>query len=274
MAGLSVTHTLLSIACHEYGLAALVYLALLVRPAAALARAGRLLVGSGLLLHGVALAVLWTDQGGLPVGLAQGFSTVAFLSLAIFFVLELLYRRSVLGAFVTPLAVAVLVPGVLLRGGVAPLAPPGREPLLPVHVSAALLGLAAFAVAAMVAAMYLLMERQVKAKRFGLLFARLPSLTFLDDLHRKLVLWGFVALSLTLVSGAFFASRSPGGFWQWEWKTVATVLAWGVFGAALQARLFGGWQGRRVALLTMAGFGILLVSFFSSYAPVGLGVVR
>ena len=50
----------------------------------------------------------------------------------------------------------------------------------------------------MVAAMYLLMERQVKTKRFGLLFSRLPSLQFLDDLHRKLVLWGFLALSLTL----------------------------------------------------------------------------
>lgn len=261
-------HTLLSIACHEYGLAALVYLALLVRPSRALAWAGRLLVGSGLLLHGVALAMTWGGQGGRPVGMAQGFSTVAFLSLGIFLALDVLYRRPVIGAFVTPLAVAVLVPGVMLRGAQGGLAVAAGEPLLPVHVSVALLGLAAFAVASMVATMYLLMERQVKAKHFGLLFTRLPSLQFLDDLHRRLVLWGFVALSITLVSGAFFASRSPLGFWRWEWKTVATVLAWGVFGAVLQARLFGGWRGRRVALLTMAGFGILLVSFFSSYAPV------
>ncbi|MCI0572840.1 MAG: cytochrome c biogenesis protein CcsA [Myxococcaceae bacterium] len=269
-----MTHSLLSIACHAYGLAALVYLALLVRPVEALAWAGRLMVGGGLLLHGVALAFLWTDQGSLPVGMAQGFSTVAFLSLAIFLALDVAYRRPVLGAFVTPLAVAVLVPGVLLRGGSSPLDVDGRQPLLPVHVSVALLGLAAFAVAAMVAAMYLLMERQVKGKKFGLLFARLPSLQFLDELHRKLVLWGFLALSLTLVSGAFFASRSPGGLWQWEWKTVATLVAWVVFGTTLQARMFGGWRGRRVALLTMAGFGILLLSFLSSYAPLGGGAFR
>ena len=40
-------------------------------------------------------------------------------------------------------------------------------------------------------------QRQVKGKRFGLLFSRLPSLHFLDELNRRLVIWGFIALSVT-----------------------------------------------------------------------------
>ena len=61
--------------------------------------------------------------------------------------------------------------------------------------------------------MYLLMERQVKGKRFGLLFSRLPSLEFLDTLNRRLVVVGFIALSVTLVTGAFFSSAAPGFVW-------------------------------------------------------------
>ncbi|MBJ6763308.1 cytochrome c biogenesis protein CcsA [Myxococcaceae bacterium JPH2] len=260
-----MSHSLVSLACHAYGLAALVYFAYLVRQSEVLATTGRVLVGGGLVLHGVALFALLGAQGGLPVGPAQGFSSLAFLLLAIFFALDVRYRRPVIGAFLTPLAVTVLVPGLLMEGGPSPLPPAVRQPLLPLHVSLALLGLAAFAVAAGVGVMYLLMERQVRAKRFGLLFSRLPSLEFLDTLNRRLVVWGFIALSVTLATGAFFVSTAPGVGWTWDAKEVATVVAWGVFAALVNARIFAGWRGRRVALLTMAGFGLVLVSFLSSY---------
>jgi ABC-type uncharacterized transport system permease subunit len=208
------------------------------------------------------------------VGLAQGFSTLAFLLLAIFLVLDVFYRKPVIGAFLTPVALAVLVPGLLMEGGQSPLPPGVRLPLLPLHIAIAMLGLAAFAVAAGVAVMYLLMEREVKAKHFGLLFSRLPSLEFLDTLNRRLVVWGFVALSVTLATGAFFVTTAPGLGWTWDAKQVTTVVAWGVFAALVNARVFAGWRGRKVAMLTMAGFGLVLVSFLSSYNAVLAGGMR
>ncbi|NOJ80071.1 cytochrome C assembly family protein [Myxococcus xanthus] len=259
-----MSHTLVSLACHAYGIAAVVYLAYLVRQSEALATAGRVLVGGGLALHGVALFELLGVQSGRPVGLAQGFSALAFLLLAIFLFLDVRYRRPVIGAFLTPLALAALLPGLLLQGGQAPLPPGVRQPLLPLHITLALVGLAAFAVAAGVGVMYVLMERQVKAKRFGLLFSRLPSLEFLDTLNRRLVVWGFMALSITLATGAFFVGTAPGP-WTVDGKTLATLVAWAVFAALLVARSVAGWRGRRVAFLTMAGFCLVMVSFLSSY---------
>lgn len=265
-----MNHSLVSLACHAYVLAALVYLAYLVRQSSVLATVGRVLVGTGLVLHGVALFGLFGAQGGRPVGMAQGFSTFAFLLLAIFLGVDVRYRKPVIGAFITPLAVAVLLPGLLLDGG-QPLHPDVQRPLLPIHITIALLGMAASALAAGVAVMYLLMERQVKGKRFGLLFSRLPSLEFLDTLNRQLGVVGFIALSVTLVTGAFFSSAAPGFVWAWQSKEIATLVAWGVFAALISARSFGGWRGRRVALLTMTGFGLLLVCFFSSYDFTQLG---
>jgi ABC-type uncharacterized transport system permease subunit len=268
-----MTHIFLSISWHAYTLAALAYLAYLVRQWRALPTLGRTFVGVGLLIHAIGLGMTLAGQGGMPWGLAQGLSMLAFLLLAIFIYLDLHYRMPVIGAFLTPVAVAILLPSLLLERQAGPVPEVLKRPLLPVHISIAILGLAAFAVAAGVAVMYLLMERQMKGKRFGLLFSRLPSLRFLDELNRLLVVWGFVALSITLVTGAFFAS-TQGIYWHWESKEIATLVAWAIFAGLLAARFFAGWQGRRVAVLTMAGFGLLLVSFFTAYQPAQYGVVH
>jgi ABC-type uncharacterized transport system permease subunit len=262
----------LSVACHAYVLAALVYLAHLVRQWSPLVAAGRVLVGAGLAFHATELLSLLGAQGGRPVGMAQGFSMVTFLLVAIFLGVDLRYRKPVLGAFITPLAVALILPGVLIPGADGPLPAEVRQPLLPVHISIALLGMAAFAVAAGVAVMYVVMERQVRSKHFGLLFTRLPSLEFLDTLNNRLVVAGFISLSITLVTGVFFVSGAPGAFWVWEPKQVATAAAWAVFAALLNARFFAGWRGKRVALLTVAGFGLVLVSFLSAFSPAHLAL--
>ncbi len=262
-----MTRTLVSIACHVYGTAAVVYLAYLVRQTKVLATIGRALVAGGLLVHAAAIALWLLDQQGRPVGIAQGFSVVAFLLLLIFFLVDWRYRMPVIGSFLTPVAVTVVTAGLFMHSPEEPLPPGLRQPLLPVHISIALLGMAAFAVAAAVAVMYLLMERQMKGKKFGVLFSRLPPLQTLDELNRRLVVWGFIALSITLVSGVFFASGGTGLFWRWGSREVATLIAWGLFATLLNFRFFAGWQGKRAALLTMAGFGILLISFFSYTSP-------
>ncbi|MBX5481783.1 MAG: cytochrome c biogenesis protein CcsA [Myxococcaceae bacterium] len=259
-----MTRMLLSIACHVYGLATIVYLTHLVRQLRGLAVVGRVVLAVGLVLHGAALVVQVTGQGGVPLGMAQGLSLLSFLLLAIFFAIDLVYRRPVIGAFVTPLALAILVPAFIVPAELAPLPEPVRGPLLPVHIAIALLGVAAFAVAAGVGLMYVVMERQMKGKRFGLLFSRLPPLMVLDELNRWLVVLGFIALSITLATGAFFDSTF--GF-HLDPKRIATLIGWILFALLLGARSLAGWRGRRVALVTMAGFCILLVSFLSSYDP-------
>jgi ABC-type uncharacterized transport system permease subunit len=253
-----------SLACHVYVIATLVYLVYLVHPWRGLVLAGRGLVVAGLAMHAVALLGPLEAQGR-PVGLSQGLSVLTFLLLIMLLVVDVRYRQPVLGAFLAPLAVVVMVTGLLIGGSGIVLPADAQRPLLPLHVAIALLGVAALALATLAGALYLLMERQVKAKRFGLLFSRLPSLEFLDTLNRRLMVWGFIALSITLVTGVFFSSAAPGFFWQWDSKQVATLVAWGVFATLLHARLVVGWRGRRVAVLTMAGFCLLLVSLLSSY---------
>lgn len=256
-----MSRALLSIACHLYGAAAVVALAFLVRPAPVLGRVARWTTVVGLVLHGAALALALTAQQYAPLGIGQGLVVVSWLLLALFAAVDLRKDLPVLGAFVLPLALSMLVPGLLLSGEAAPRTL--TQPLLPVHIAVALGGLAAFAFAAGVGVVYVLMEREVKGKRFGLLFSRLPPLQTLDELNRRAVIGGFIALSFAFVTGAFFAS-AQGGF-RWDPKELATVAAWVVFAGVLLARLWAGWRGKKVALLTLTGFAFVLVSFISAY---------
>lgn len=256
--------SLLSFACHAYGLAAVVYLVHLVRQNRWLAFTGRSAVGLGLLLHGAALLIQVTHQGGMPLGIGQGVSLLTFLLLALLLVVDFVWRRPVIGAFVTPVAVAAMVPALVVPAVGGQSIPDAlRAPLLPLHVGIAILGVATFAMAAGVGVMYVLMERQVKGKHFGLLFSRLPPLQVMDEINRWLVILGFIALSVTFATGAFFVGGGPD--WAWDPKIVATLVGWHLAAALVAARLFAGWRGKRVAYVTVAGFLVLLVSFFSAY---------
>ena len=253
-------------AFHAYALGALAYLAVLAQGWRGLGWVARGLTMGGWVLHGIGLVLVLSAQRWLPSGFGQTVSILAFLLVAVFLVVDLRTRAALLGAFLSPAAVAVLVPS-LWMGAPGPELTAGlRQPLLPVHIAVALAGLAVFGVATAVAGVYLAAERALKGKRFGAFFRRVPSLELLDDLNRRLVAWGFIALSLTLLTGAWVqAHLRPEE--RWSPAELAVVVAWIAFGVLLQARIFAGWRGRRVAVLTMLGFGVLVVSFVSRYGP-------
>jgi ABC-type uncharacterized transport system permease subunit len=256
------------LAFHAYALGAIAYLALLAGRRVGMVWTARVLTLLGWVLQGTGLGLLLAGQGWRPHGFAESLSVLAFLLVALFLAIELRTRAPVLGAFLAPAAVAVWLPGLWLKPQGAPSDSGVWTPLLVAHIGVALTGLAVFAVATGVAVAFLLLERQVKGKHFGVLFERLPSLELLDGLNRRLVIWGFVALSLTLVTGLGVAAHSAdaGAFIGVE---LTTAVAWLVFAGLLQARVLAGWRGRRVAWLTMAGFGLLVLSFVGTYGVGG-----
>jgi ABC-type uncharacterized transport system permease subunit len=258
--------TCFTLAFHAYALGALAYLSLLAQGWKGLGWVARGLTFIGWILHGIGLFLLLSAQHWVPSGFGQVVSLLAFLLIAVFLAVDLRTRAALLGAFLSPAAVAVLVPSLYMRIPGPELTEGVRQPLLPVHIVVALAGLAVFGVATAVAGVYLAAEHTLKGKRFGPFFRRIPSLELLDDLNRRLVAWGFIALSLTLLTGAWVQARlRPEG--RWSPAELAVVVAWIAFGVLLQARIFAGWRGRRVALLTMAGFGVLVVSFVTRYGP-------
>lgn len=263
-----MTRALLDLACHAYAVAAVAYLVFLVRMRGKSSAVGAWALLAGALLHGAVLVARYHQMVVTPVSsLADGLSFMAWLLVAAFLLLDRIYRLPALGAFVTPLALTITVSALLV-----PSHPPGSMqallgmPGLVAHVIVAFAGIALFALAGGAAVLYLVQERQMKGKKFGFAFSRLPSLEVLDELNRRLVVFGFALLSVTIVSGALFAKASWGSYWSWDPKETLSLVAWTIFGALIAARLAGGWRGKRVAVLTMLGLLVLVSSWVGLFA--------
>ena len=126
------------------------------------------------------------------------------------------------------------------------------------HVTLAILAYAAFALSFVLSILYLIQSRQIRRGRTGLLFSRLPPLEVLGRMNRTSVSIGLGVLALSIVLGLVWAER----FWttlsdpKVEWA-VLTLLIYGLL-LWMDRR---GWEGPRVALLSILGFSVVLFSY-------------
>jgi cytochrome c-type biogenesis protein CcsB len=189
-------------------------------------------------------------------------SLLAWLIVGVYLLLQLRYHLAVVGALVSPLAFLLVLSSYLVYSGVDRFPEHLQSAWLPAHVAPAFLGYAIFALATCVSLVYLLQDRQLKGKRRGGWFRRLPSLETLDELNYRCVAWGFALFTIGIVTGSLLAKATWGEFWSWEPVQVLSTMAWLLYALLLQTRAIG-WRGRKVATLTIVGFALLVVSFLS-----------
>jgi ABC-type transport system involved in cytochrome c biogenesis permease subunit len=256
---------ILRIAAALYAGAAAAYVVYFARPKhARVATVGFWLLAAAFSVQAVAFGVGCAELGGLEFfGLRGGLVTIVWLASGVYLVLQRYYKVPTLGAFITPLTLVVLLPtlfGDPKRPDIAPAAL--RQPTLTLHIVTAALGVALFGIAFGSAVMYLLQEREVKGKRFGALFSRLPSLDTLDRMVQRLVRAGFVIYTVALVAGTIAATAAWKSAWSWDPQQIVSLGVWVLYGAMVQLR-HNGWHGRRYALLTLVGFAIVAGSMVS-----------
>ena len=226
------------------------------------AKFGRMLLLIGVVLHGAGFVARYFVAGYTPItSLFESLTFSAFAIVAVFLGFELRYNLRVLGAFVAPLAFAFSVLAAFLPGEVRTLAPALNSYWLPVHVILLFFGNAVFAVAFGAAIMYLLMEKELKTKKMGPIFKRLPSLNVLDDINYRCLTIGFPLLTLGIITGSIWAEYAWGSYWSWDPKEVWSLITWLLYAALLHGRLTVGWRGRKAAILAIVGFCAVLFTF-------------
>lgn len=129
---------------------------------------------------------------------------------------------------------------------------------LPLHIAFAFLGEAAFAVAGIVAIVYLIQERRLKSKRrrltrSGTGLSNLPALEILDNVSLRLIQLGFPFMAVGLLTGLVVSKELTGTYWTWGLLNTVSVLVWILFALLLHFRMTIGWRGRKAALLTLMG---------------------
>ncbi len=245
-----------------YSCATLAYLVYLVKTTPAVATWANRLVMTGFVAHFLSTIHRFNSAGHLPI--TNMHESLSFFSLAIvgaFILFERRYRVTILGSFILPVALLLIVASSAFSSAISGLNPALRSNWLWLHTIMAFISYAAFTIAFGAAVIYLIQQHFLKKKRLGALFQKLPSLETLDDINYRCLTIGFPLLTVAIISGAIWAEKAWGTYWSWDPKETWSLITWFIYAALLHGRMTTGWRGRRAALLSIAGFLIMLFTF-------------
>jgi len=219
-------------------------------------------VACGFVFHTLSLVFLSLQRQHFPItNLPESLCFFAWCISLTFLVASFRYRVPVLGAFILPLVSLLTLFSQLIWEGEQAVQAPLNSAWVHFHVTVAFIAYSAFFLTFVSGVLYLIQENELKEKKFRFLFFRLPSLQLCDELLRRSLLVGFAAMSLTLISGAFWAQQAWGRFWSWDPKETASLITWAIYLVLVSYRFSDKWHGRRAAYISIVGFASTLLTF-------------
>jgi ABC-type uncharacterized transport system permease subunit len=247
-----------------YGMAGLAYVLIFLRDNATARHLAPRVMATTVGIHALYLALLTAYVHRIPI--ATSFEMLTFLALCIAVVYLFQEHRSHTphtGVLFVPLIFVVqTISSAFIAPDVAIHRPFLEKPIFGLHITSVLLGYSSFAVSAIYGALYVLLYRELRAQRFGLVFQRLPPLDILSDMNFRAAAFGLSFLTLAIGAGALMSLDIYPQFWQ-DPKPWLTALTWMLYALVVMARYAAGWRGPKIAWFTIIGF---LLAVFSMLA--------
>ena len=254
---------LFKIAFWFYLAASICYVGYLARQGRRIGAVGMVALAAGLALHTCSLAVLTVVTGRPPfLNLYEYMLSFTWGAMLVYVVVELSTRNRALGSFGVPLVTAFALltyrlPTRIDENVLPALRSAWRVP----HIASGILAYAAFGLAFVLAAMYLLRERSERNKR-SFWATRLPPLKVLDQAIYRVVAFGFLMQTALVVVGAVWAQYAWGRYWGWDPKETWSLITWLIYAAYLHTRTTMGWRGKKSAIVSIVGFAATVFTLF------------
>jgi cytochrome c-type biogenesis protein CcsB len=189
----------------------------------------------GFVVHTIAIILRVIESNRLPFSNQYEFATSFSWGIVLcFIVIYFIYKYSATGAFVMPVAFIVMGYASVLPKEIKPLMPALQSGWLYVHVGTAVLSYGAFAVAAGLSVMYLVTERR---KKEHIDVSKLPDSKVCDYLSYRVIAFGYIMLTLVIVTGAIWAKAAWSRYWGWDPKETWSLITWLIYSAYLHLRL-------------------------------------
>jgi cytochrome c-type biogenesis protein CcsB len=251
-----------------YGLAMVCYFGSFAFKNKHLAKAGFYVLCAGLLMNTAGIGLRWVESYQMGYGrapLSNMYESLVFFSwtmAVLYLFVEFKYREQGFGVFVSPLiflaiAYASFDPGISAK--INPLIPALKSNWLIAHVVTCFMGYAGFALAFGLSLIYFVKPRQPAADS---VFSRLPAWDVIDELTYQMVVFGFLFLTIGIITGAVWANSAWGKYWSWDPKETWSLITWFVYAIFMHLRLMRGWHGRNLALVSIVGFMAVMFTYF------------
>jgi cytochrome c-type biogenesis protein CcsB len=213
-------------------------------------------LGLALLLRGIVV-------GRGPWGNMFEFTVAfAFGIVAGYLVLERRYAVRSIGFVPLGVALGLFLFSWTLPSEIEALVPALQHPLLlTIHVGMAMVSYGIFAMSFAAGLAYLVQEKRLPDGRTVERFAWMPTRTTLDAVAFRAVIVGFPVFATMIVLGSWWASIAWSRYWGWDPKETSALVTWLVYAVYLHLRSQRGWRGRPAAIVLVAGFLMVLVTY-------------
>src|SRR6056297_1614072 len=192
---------------------------------AAVAAAGNL---AGIILR-------WVESHQMGYGhapLSNLYESLVFFALCIAvlsLVVELRYKLRIIGVVAIPIAFLAMAYASLPKvdSSIEPLIPALQSNWLIAHVITCFIGYAGFAVAFGISILYFVKAGSPPGG--GGLSNKIPQTDMLDELTHQMVMFGFLFLSVGIITGAVWANQAWGRYWGWDPKETWSLVTWLIY---------------------------------------------
>jgi len=221
----------------------------------------RLFLFITLLVHSIYLFTRTIHFNHPPItNVFEIFTVLAFSVGFSYFILELVTDIRGTGPFIIIIALFFQIISSLFIEDLVEVKEVLRSNLLGIHVVSALIGYSGITISAVYGFLYLVLYKDIKLNKFGLIFNRLPSLEVLEKLSFYSATIGFVLLSIAIIIGIIWLPKAFPDYSYADPKLIGSFLVWILYSIGILNKVFGKWQGKRVILFSILGFVIAILS--------------
>lgn len=250
-----------------------------------LAAAATWVLAASAVAQSVYMILRWVAAGRAPFSnMFESLVLFAWAVVVVYLALQLRRRIPVLGAATALLAVLTLAYASSFESKIEPLMPALRSNWLTVHVFTCFLGYGGVTLAFLCSLGYLVFTRtrdpaparipgdkgsppegglRSEVPVVSVRKSALPEMAAaLEAATDKTISFGFLFLTVGIISGAVWANSAWGTYWSWDPKETWSLITWLIYAVFLHCRFMRGWRGRRAAWISVIGFVSVGFTYF------------
>jgi ABC-type uncharacterized transport system permease subunit len=256
----------LRVALAFYGVGLLYALVALTRTSDLLNRVALHAAYLGMVLHLVSLTegVFLSDHVTMAM-VHNSESLLAFLIMAVFMIMYLIYKTTSPGIIVFPLVFLLTFMAATRQQPFLVMSPGMRTSWLFAHIGLIFTGYAALFLSFCASVLYLIQQHSLKAKRATGILSRLPALEDIEQIGYRSLLMGFPFMTLGLIAGSVVAESTYGRIDFQDPKILLSILMWAVYLIMVYTRWIAGWRGRKAAVLASVAFAAAIIAWAANY---------
>ncbi len=202
------------------------------------------------------LALRWAAAGRAPFSnMFESLVLFAWAIAVVYLALQVRHKIPALGVATALLALLTLAYASTFESQITPLMPALRSNWLTVHVFTCFLGYGGVAVAFLSSVGYLMAAQRNDPAHQALIGA-------FDQATAQTISFGFLFLTVGIISGAVWANSAWGTYWSWDPKETWSLITWFIYAVFLHCRFLRGWRGKRAAWVSLIGFASVIFTYF------------